>query len=54
MVVANLVSGEEPVFDSDSNEVLLALRTGELAPLARASKREIAGQILDHILKLKR
>ena len=41
-------------FESDSNEVLLALRTGEFIPLARASKREIADQILSQILKLRR
>ncbi len=54
MVVANLVGQADTGFESDSNEVLLALRTGEFIPLERASKREIAGQILSQILKLRR
>ena len=54
MVVANLVGQAETGFDSDANEVLLALRTGEFIPLERASKREIADQILSQILKLRR
>jgi phosphopantothenoylcysteine decarboxylase/phosphopantothenate--cysteine ligase len=54
MVVANLVGKSDTGFESDANEVLLALRTGELIPLARASKREIADQILGQILKLRR
>lgn len=54
MVVANLVGQSDTGFESDSNEVLLALRTGEFIPLARASKREIADQILSQILKLRR
>jgi len=54
MVVANLVGQPDSGFDSDSNEVSIALRTGEFIPLPKATKREVAGQILDHILKLKR
>jgi phosphopantothenoylcysteine decarboxylase/phosphopantothenate--cysteine ligase len=54
MVVANLVGQTDAGFESDSNEVLLALRTGEFIPLERASKREIADQILSQILKLRR
>jgi phosphopantothenoylcysteine decarboxylase / phosphopantothenate---cysteine ligase len=54
MVVANLVGKSDTGFESDANEVLLALRTGEFIPLARASKREIADQILGQILKLRR
>ena len=54
MVVANLVGQSDTGFESDSNEVLLALRSGEFIPLGRASKREIAGQIFDQILKLRR
>jgi phosphopantothenoylcysteine decarboxylase/phosphopantothenate--cysteine ligase len=54
MVVANLVGQSDTGFESDSNEVLLALRTGEFIPLGRASKREIADQILSQILKLRR
>ncbi len=54
MVVANLVGKSETGFESDSNEVVLALRTGETIPLPRASKREIADQILGQVLKLRR
>jgi phosphopantothenoylcysteine decarboxylase/phosphopantothenate--cysteine ligase len=53
MVVANLVSQEGTGFESDENEVVLLLRTGETIALPRASKREIAGRILDQILKLR-
>jgi phosphopantothenoylcysteine decarboxylase/phosphopantothenate--cysteine ligase len=54
MVVANLVGQTETGFESDVNEVALALRTGEFIPLPRASKRELADQILSHALKLRR
>jgi phosphopantothenoylcysteine decarboxylase/phosphopantothenate--cysteine ligase len=53
MVVGNLVGGEDAGFESDQNEVLLALRTGEVIQVARASKREIADRIFDEILKLR-
>src|SRR5579863_406665 len=53
MVVANLVGKSETGFESDANEVLLALRTGEVIPLPRASKREIADQILSRIPELR-
>jgi phosphopantothenoylcysteine decarboxylase / phosphopantothenate---cysteine ligase len=54
MVVANLVGESGTGFESDMNEVALALRTGEFIPLARASKREIADLILNQVLKLRR
>ena len=54
MVVANLVNGEGTGFDSDQNEISLALRTGEYFSLPRASNRELADRILDEILKLRR
>jgi phosphopantothenoylcysteine decarboxylase/phosphopantothenate--cysteine ligase len=54
MVVANLVGQAETGFESDLNEVTLALRTGEFIQLPRASKREIADQILSQILRLRR
>lgn len=54
MVVANLVGRSDTGFESDANEVVLALRTGELIPLPRASKREIADQILGQVLQLRR
>lgn len=53
MMVANLVDGKESGFDSDRNEVLLALRTGESIPIPLAPKREIAERILDAALKLR-
>ncbi len=53
MVVGNLVNQEGVGFDSDSNEVVVVTATGETVELARASKREIAGRILDEIIKLR-
>jgi phosphopantothenoylcysteine decarboxylase/phosphopantothenate--cysteine ligase len=53
MIVANLV-GDEVGFDSDENEVLLAMRTGEIVKVPRASKREIADRILDEALNVRR
>ena len=53
MVVANLVNVAGAGFESDENEVTLVLSTGETVPLARAAKREIAGRIFDHALKLR-
>ena len=53
MVVGNLVGGAETGFESDQNEVVLALSTGETIDIERASKREIADRIFDEILKLR-
>ncbi len=53
MVVGNLVSQEGAGFDSDTNEVVLVMSTGEMVELPRASKREIADQVLDEIIKLR-
>jgi phosphopantothenoylcysteine decarboxylase/phosphopantothenate--cysteine ligase len=53
MVVANLVNQEGAGFESDENEVTLVMRTGEVIPLPRGSKKSIAGQIFDHVLKLR-
>jgi phosphopantothenoylcysteine decarboxylase/phosphopantothenate--cysteine ligase len=53
MMVGNLVGGSETGFESDENEVVLALRTGETIPLPRASKRAIADRIFDEALKLR-
>ena len=53
MVVANLVNQEATGFESDENEVVLVLRTGETIPLARAPKRLIADRIFDQVLKLR-
>jgi phosphopantothenoylcysteine decarboxylase / phosphopantothenate---cysteine ligase len=53
MVVANLVGQDGTGFESDENEVVLVLRTGETIPLARAPKRDIASRIFDQVLKLR-
>jgi len=53
MVVGNLVGGTETGFESDQNEVVLAMRTGETIAVPRASKREIADRIFDEALKLR-
>ena len=53
MVVANLVGQEGTGFESDRNEVVLVLKTGETAALPAASKREIASRIFDHVLRLR-
>ncbi|HUE21349.1 MAG TPA: bifunctional phosphopantothenoylcysteine decarboxylase/phosphopantothenate--cysteine ligase CoaBC [Bryobacteraceae bacterium] len=53
MLVGNLVGGEDGAFESDQNEVLLALRSGEFIPVPRASKRAVADRIFDEILKLR-
>jgi len=53
MVVANLVNQEATGFESDDNEVVLVLSTGETIPLSRAPKRAIAERIFDQVLKLR-
>jgi phosphopantothenoylcysteine decarboxylase/phosphopantothenate--cysteine ligase len=53
MVVGNLVGGGDIGFETDENEVVLALRTGETLTLPRAPKREIADRIFDEVLKLR-
>ncbi|HEV3199875.1 MAG TPA: bifunctional phosphopantothenoylcysteine decarboxylase/phosphopantothenate--cysteine ligase CoaBC [Bryobacteraceae bacterium] len=53
MVVGNLVGASDSGFESDQNEVILVLRTGESIPLPRAPKREIADHIFDEVLKLR-
>lgn len=53
MVVANLVNQDATGFESDENEVVLVLSTGETIPLSRAPKREIADRIFDQVLKLR-
>jgi phosphopantothenoylcysteine decarboxylase/phosphopantothenate--cysteine ligase len=52
MIVANLVGQPDSGFESDSNEVLIALKSGEFIPTAKASKREVADKILNEVLKL--
>jgi phosphopantothenoylcysteine decarboxylase/phosphopantothenate--cysteine ligase len=53
MMVGNLVTQDGGVFDSDQNEVTLALRSGEFIELRRAPKREIADRILDQVMRLR-
>ncbi len=53
MIVANLVGGADSGFESDQNEVTLVTRTGEIIPLSRAPKREIADRIFDQVLRLR-
>ncbi len=53
MVVGNLVGQEGTGFEAEENEVILAGRTGEVQRLARAPKRQVAGLILDRVLKLR-
>ncbi len=53
MIVANLVGGDDTGFESDQNEIALALRTGEFLKLPRASKRELADEILNQALGLR-
>jgi phosphopantothenoylcysteine decarboxylase/phosphopantothenate--cysteine ligase len=52
MIVGNLVR-QDSGFESDENEVILALRSGELIEIPRASKREIAQKILDQVTRLR-
>lgn len=53
MIVGNLVGREGSGFESDHNEVVLALRGGKFIEIPRASKREIADGILDRVLGLR-
>jgi phosphopantothenoylcysteine decarboxylase / phosphopantothenate---cysteine ligase len=53
MVVGNLVNNENTGFESDENEVVLLMRTGESVPVARAPKREIADAVFNHALRLR-
>src|ERR1700704_6668377 len=53
MIVGNLVGQPEGSFESDQNEVTLALRSGEFIELPRASKRVIADGILDQVMRLR-
>src|SRR5436190_18233830 len=52
MVVGNLVGNAEIGFESDQNEVILVLKTGENIDLPRNLKRNIADRIFDEALKL--
>jgi phosphopantothenoylcysteine decarboxylase/phosphopantothenate--cysteine ligase len=58
MVVANLVTADRASqgstgFESDENEVVLVLRTGETIPVPKAAKSAIAHRIFDEMLRLR-
>lgn len=53
MVVANFVGRDDVGFASDENEVTLVTRTGDVVPLGRASKLELAHKILDQVMRLR-
>ena len=52
-IFANLVAKQGTGFESDDNEVVLVLRTGENIPVSRAPKAVIAHRIFDTIVKLR-
>jgi len=53
MIVANRVGGEGSAFESDTNEVTLVLKGGEVVAVPRAPKREIADRILGQVIRLR-
>ena len=53
MIVANLVGQSGTGFESDENEVVIALRTGEFIQIPRMPKRELAEEILTHAVELR-
>jgi phosphopantothenoylcysteine decarboxylase/phosphopantothenate--cysteine ligase len=53
IIVGNLVNRTDAGFESENNEVVLVMRTGESIPLPLASKREVADQIFDYALRLR-
>lgn len=53
MIVANRVGGEGSAFESDTNEVAMVMRDGEVIEAARAPKREIADRILGQVVWLR-
>ena len=54
MIVSNRVGGDGSAFESDTNEVSIVLRGGEVIAVPRALKREIADQILGQVVRLRR
>jgi len=50
MVVANLVGQPGTGFESDENEVVLVLRSGEAIELERMPKQQLAHKIFDQVL----
>ena len=58
MIVANLVGaktvdGEGSAFESDTNEVAMIMRGGEVIEVPRAPKREIADRILGQVVRMR-
>jgi len=53
MIVGNLVGQSDTGFESDENEVVIALRTGELIQIPRMPKRELAEEILSQAVELR-
>jgi phosphopantothenoylcysteine decarboxylase / phosphopantothenate---cysteine ligase len=53
MVVANLVSKPGVGFESDDNEVVLVMRTGDAVSVPRAAKSAIAHRIFDEMIRLR-
>ena len=53
IIVANLVGQSDTGFESDENEVALALRTGEFIQIPRMPKRDLADRILTHAIELR-
>jgi phosphopantothenoylcysteine decarboxylase/phosphopantothenate--cysteine ligase len=54
MIVANRVGVAGAGFESDTNEVSLVLRGGEVVEIPQAPKREIADQILGQMIRFRR
>ncbi len=53
MMVGNIVGQEGIGFEADTNEVVVALVTGEMISIPKASKRAVADRIFDEALKLR-
>jgi phosphopantothenoylcysteine decarboxylase/phosphopantothenate--cysteine ligase len=54
MIVANDVTQEGAGFDGDTNIVAMFLRDGREIPLAKMTKFEVANQILDRVLEIRK
>jgi len=54
MIVANDVTQEGAGFDGDTNIVTMFLRDGREIPLAKMTKFEVANQILDRVLEIRK
>ena len=53
LIVANDVTAEGAGFDLDTNVVTLFARDGRDLPLPKMTKREVAGRILDEVVRLR-